>query len=1276
MLNQLIRNFSLIFIFLLIQQTGFSQNESKVLLEKSKDDLSYNTSIMSENPQSISIKFEINEVFLSQATSNSAEGYIVNISNAPSILLEGVPDIPFLTQSFIIPEKGSMQVKAIPGKYTEFENIEIVPSKGNLLRSIDPQTVPFKKGKVYDNDSFYPSNLATLKNPYILRDFRGQTVEVFPVQYNPTKKTLRIYHEIIVEISDIQKQGINEMKTSYQNASIEREFSEIYRSLFLNYDTKKYNTLEEEGELLVITYDDFAEAMLPFVNWKNSIGRKSTMIKKSQVGETSEEIKDFIDNYYFESNKKLAYVLLVGDAPQIPSMFVEGSGDSDNAYGYIEGSDSYNEVFIGRFSAENVVHVETQVSKVITYERDLSELDDWIGIGLGVSRNEGAGNGHYGEADYQHIDFIRDSLLNYTYGLVYQEYDGDVPNIANTNAAQISQRINSGVGIINYCNHGSTTGWSVANYSSSNVSALTNVGKLPIVWAVACVNGDFVNNYCFAEAWLRATSNGEPSGAVGTMMSSINQPWQPPMTGQDEMIGLLTESFNANIKRTFGGLSINGSMKMLDVHGSSGKETHDTWVLFGDPTLQIRTDTPAKMEVNFNETITIGSSQFDIECNSEDALVSISYVNDDGVVMFLGSSRVHEGVASVEFNEPLSVLNELNVVVTGYNKETFLGTIEVVYGNYPFVTLKSFETVNAPSFGNTISLNLVLNNFAQEPYTASNVTGLLSSESSYVNISSGSFEAGTISPNQEVILSDVFEIEISNLVPDQMAIDFELQINGTYEDQSFQWTRKIRINAKAPNLIVGSMVVEDFGEGIPGILEPGETAELLIDVTNIGHSHSPVGLVRLVPHSDFIEFSGSNEVGIDQIMVNESQNISFPIQVKLNAPEQEPINFSVEVEVGSYSFTKDFEIIISKIPEYTMQNIVLDGCVGKFYDSGGPNDNYSDNEAFTFTINPNVEGKNIKVVFDDFDIEENDGCTWDYLMVFDGPNTNANLIEKMCGTNPPASISATGGPLTFYFYSDSYVSESGWSANFTCAIANPEVLIHVMDEMGTRIEGVSITIGDYVYITDREGNIRFETHSNQKISWIASKQGYRQSTGDFDLFDEPLEHSIVMYTGFDVSFNLVNTQDLPVVGAEINLSGSDLQLTNDDGNALFSGMYSLESVAFTISHSEMHLYEGVIESILEDKIVDITLIPLNSNIIDENEPKVFPNPFNNFILFEQTQNIERIEITNLLGQRVDIIDVSNPKRHQIITSHYKPGLYIVHFYNNNGEVYSLRLAKN
>ena len=68
--------------------------------------------------------------------------------------------------------------------------------------------------------------------------------------------------------------------------------------------------------------------------------------------------------------------------------------DSDPEYSTLLGSDSYPELFVGRFSAENVDQVATQVLRTITYERDLAAAKsrhDVIAVRVRLQRSEAVG---------------------------------------------------------------------------------------------------------------------------------------------------------------------------------------------------------------------------------------------------------------------------------------------------------------------------------------------------------------------------------------------------------------------------------------------------------------------------------------------------------------------------------------------------------------------------------------------------------------------------------------------------------------------------------------------------------------------------------------------------------------------------------------------------------------------------------------------------------------------------------------------------------------------
>ncbi|MDD3875729.1 MAG: C25 family cysteine peptidase [Bacteroidales bacterium] len=613
-----------------------------------------------------------------EVTTPRGKAKIVVAPNSSPIMEKGAPDLPKFTTSLLIPDVSEMEIIVKSSNFVEYSGIEIAPSKGNLMRNISPENTPYEYGSAYEQNKYFPSEIANLDAPYILRDYSGQAVHFYPFCYNPATKILRVYTEITVEVREKSPlRTINPLYRTTPLTHVSKEFSEIYERQFINYrsiESVQYTPLEEQGRMLIISYGPYITSMQPFVDWKNTIGIKTTIVDVSTIGGTTPaSVKSYIQNYYDSTD--LAFVLLVGDNMHVapfPSSTAGITGPSDNNYAYLAGNDHYADVFIGRFSAESTTHVQTMVNRTLSYEKVENLGTGWFDKAMGVARNEGAGQGHNGESDCQHMDLIRTRLLNYNYTTVHQEYDQGCTGVTNTTATIISNKINSGVSIINYCNHGSPTGWSVANYSATNVNALTNVGKWPFIWAVACVNGEFINQTCFAESWLRATYNSQPSGALATLMSTINQSWHPPMDAQDEFNDILIESYANNIKRTFGGISFNGMFKMNDINGSAGSEMADTWTIFGDPSVMIRSDDPLGMTVSHPASIMIQETSVAVNVNVNGAFVCLSKNGN-----ILGTGTVANNTVTINFSQ-LTNTDSITVAVTAYNRIPYIGKIAVL----------------------------------------------------------------------------------------------------------------------------------------------------------------------------------------------------------------------------------------------------------------------------------------------------------------------------------------------------------------------------------------------------------------------------------------------------------------------------------------------------------------------------------------------------------------------------------------------------------------------
>ncbi|UCG16456.1 MAG: hypothetical protein JSV19_00145, partial [Phycisphaerales bacterium] len=532
-----------------------------------------NVQVLQDTGDRIVIRYQVGDYTISPVDIGGYKYAQISLENEPLIKERGSPELPRVCRSIIIPDDAKMAVEVVQSDYQEIEAIDVVPSKGFLPRTVNPEDVPYAFGDVYTVDAFYPADLASLREAYILRDYRGTVIELNPFQYNPVTQTLRVYTDVTLEVLKTGTDTVNVLDRKRPPAEMSLAFHQIYKQHFLNFAPPlRYAPLDETGDMRIICHDAWLPNIQPLVSHKNARGISTTAVGVSTIGNNATAIKTYIQNVYNTSD--LAFVLLVGDGAQVDTPVASG-GSSDPSYSKLAGSDDYPDILVGRFSAETPAHVDTQVLRTIEYEQLPAPTQDWFKRGTGIASNQGPGDD--GEYDNQHMDNIRADLLAYGYTLVDQIYD------PTATAAQVTSALNNGRGIVNYCGHGSITSWSSSGFSNTHVNALVNDNMLPFIFSVACVNGRFDGYTCFGEAWLRATNGTEPTGAIGAYMSSINQTWNPPMCAQDESVDLLV----AETYVSFGTLCFAGSCQMIDEYGAGGVDMFNTWIVFGDPSLRI-----------------------------------------------------------------------------------------------------------------------------------------------------------------------------------------------------------------------------------------------------------------------------------------------------------------------------------------------------------------------------------------------------------------------------------------------------------------------------------------------------------------------------------------------------------------------------------------------------------------------------------------------------------------------------------------------------------------
>ena len=777
-----------------------------------------NWDVNSISDRHLEISFDVGGYFIEQLPNGKNR---ITFPGSVPILESGAPELPRMARSIIIPDLAHMELSVLETEFIDVPVENIEPSKGNLTRDIDPSTIPYTYGKPYQTDEWYPGNFVFMREPYIMRSLRGQTVVLQPIQYNPIQRILRIYTHIKISILENGLSQNNPLTRRPANGG-SREFEHMYKDHFINYPTDdRYDVLGEQGPMLIISYGDFMDEMQTFVDWKNYKGIPTEMVDIADVGDV-DDIAQLVEDQYYENG--IAFVLLVGDIDQIETIRrSDGAGSnspSDNSLTFVAGNDFYPDLIIGRFSAETGEQVETMINRTIGYEMDPDPAADWYKKGSGFASNQGPGDD--GEYDDEHLDNIRELLLAYTYIEVDQIYDPD------GTVAQGEAAINEGRSIVNYTGHGSNGSWgNGCPMNNTNVNGLVNTGMWPFIWSVACVNGEFNNGTCFAETWLRATdSDGNPTGAIATLMSTVNQAWNPPMEGQDEMNAIFVESYSDNIKRTFGGLSFNGMNQMNDSYGSQGYDETCYWTIFGDPSVVMRSDTPTGMEVTHSDVIIIGATEFNIETGESGALVSVSRDGD------LLASAYTDGSGAVDlfFETALDIPGPVDVVVTAYNRIPYETSINVIAPDGAYMLLGDV-TVNSGGdqildYGEMGYFYTTFENVGQDP--SGDLTFILSHEGSMVNIITEEIFQSSVAAGDEVTVGP-FELQVSWNVEDGAVVPFMIQaIDGA---ETWEYDVNMAVEAPAYNLVSA-----EFYDNGNGTLDPGESTILQLVIQNTGHA--------------------------------------------------------------------------------------------------------------------------------------------------------------------------------------------------------------------------------------------------------------------------------------------------------------------------------------------------------------------------------------------------------------------------------------------------------
>ncbi|HYG52604.1 MAG TPA: C25 family cysteine peptidase, partial [Flavobacteriales bacterium] len=432
--------------------------------------------------------------------------------------------------------------------------------------------------------------------------------------------------------------------------------------------------------LIIVPSSSYTSAIQPLADWKEQRGIETEIVTTSTTGTSQSAIASYISSYY-STHPNLMFVLLVGDHEQLTAFNAGSSGWetkwSDSKYGMITGSDWYPEVLVGRLPAKTTTQCTDMVNKTLEYEKTpLSGT--WYTNSIGIGSDEGAGIGDEGQADWEHMRAIRTELMTFGYTTVHEFYDGShggADASGDPNNTMVASAVNSGASLFMYCGHGSATTCVTSNYSTTDIAAATNYGMYPFVISVACNNGTFPGGECLTEEFLRAKNTGGNTGAIGACGSSILMAWAEPMETEDEISKILTGvASGGNLKYTLGGLFYNGQYSMLeDYPTTTGREVMETWIMFGDPSVMMRSKVPSSLSVSPPSCYTEGGN---ITVTGGITGADVAVTQNGNIV---GSDVIAGGTATFPISG--TVAGSVTLTVSGYNQLPYTTTLPACTGS-------------------------------------------------------------------------------------------------------------------------------------------------------------------------------------------------------------------------------------------------------------------------------------------------------------------------------------------------------------------------------------------------------------------------------------------------------------------------------------------------------------------------------------------------------------------------------------------------------------------
>jgi len=706
-----------------------------------------NVVVNSSDSKNLSLSVRLPELELNETEFSDGQSYTTISVSGAGEHEPGEPNVPCFGKWILIPNGCNVSVSASEGSSEVFSDINLAPVQKQPYDYTGAPIPEFVQNEnIYSNNAEFPGNFAETGE---IKKKRGQQCAIlwiYPYQYNPVKKTLRVYKDLNITIffsgsiepipANLWNEGLDK---SLRSMAINAE--EVLRAEMLVQKIDLNKNRVPGYEMLIIADPLFEDAANDLADWKKRLGITCKVATTTETGTTANHIESYIDNEYLTCNPAPSYLLLFGDVEHIPTWYMDDDPPSDIYYADVDfPADLVADITSGRISVDTETEADNFVSRIIQYEETPPSLNSFYQNATFMSIFQ---DGHWhwevnAQGDSIKVDNPPDGFASrrfshtsedvrefldtdegYNTERIYQTEN----HCANDNSAEVfptnwttnyvfendspgggdpipadllkpgfawdgngndaSNAFNNGTFLFLYRAHGGRGGW--FDFHINEVNNLTNGELRPMIWSPTCQTGWFdnetdgshaPNEECFAEVWLRHSSG----GSVGIMATSRNS-----LSGSNDRVvwgatDAIWPEFTTTCNDPYGssqpiyrmGDVMQYALEYLSTKYSSPDYTQKIYHWFGDPTIEIRKQTPMNItNAEVTSNIDIGTSQVTVQVTPAQADFTVTFMSYENDIFGTATTNA-SGIATINLNSSITEEAIYNVTVSKDQYKPFL----------------------------------------------------------------------------------------------------------------------------------------------------------------------------------------------------------------------------------------------------------------------------------------------------------------------------------------------------------------------------------------------------------------------------------------------------------------------------------------------------------------------------------------------------------------------------------------------------------------------------